>query len=50
MSKQSDGQLFWIIDYGSDGTDMEPYGPESDKKFSTDAIWKVVTYIRQFAK
>lgn len=50
MSKRSDGQLFWMIDKGSNNTDMDPFGPESDNKLTKDVMWKLVTYIRQFAK
>lgn len=40
-----DGQLFWIIRYGSPGTSMPPH-----KKLSDEQIWQVVHYIRGLAK
>jgi mono/diheme cytochrome c family protein len=46
FDEKSDGQLFWIINYGSEGTEMEAFGPESDAGFSEDKIWGLVAYIR----
>jgi mono/diheme cytochrome c family protein len=40
-----DGQLFWIIRYGSPGTSMPPH-----KKLSDDQIWQVVHFIRGLSK
>jgi len=40
-----DGQLFWIIRYGSPGTSMPPH-----KRLSDEEIWQVVHYIRALAK
>lgn len=50
MSKRSDGQLFWITENGSKDTDMDAFGPGSETNLSKDDIWKVIVYIRQFAK
>ena len=48
MEKIPDGQLFWIILYGSDPdtTEMEGY----KKKFTEEQVWKLVHYIRSFAQ
>lgn len=46
FDEKSDGQLFWIINYGSEGTEMEAFGPESDAGFSEDKIWGLVAYMR----
>jgi len=40
-----DGQLFWIIRFGSPGTAMPPHS-----KLSDDQIWQLVSYLRQLAK
>jgi mono/diheme cytochrome c family protein len=40
-----DGQLFWIIRYGSPGTSM-PAHPN----FSDEQIWRLVSYLRRLAK
>ena len=40
-----DGQLFWIIKYGSPGTGMPP-NPELDER----QVWQLVLYLRQLAK
>ena len=40
-----DGQLFWIIRFGSPGTAMPPNADLSD-----DQIWKLVLYLRHLAK
>jgi mono/diheme cytochrome c family protein len=40
-----DGQLFWIIRFGSPGTAMPPHS-----KLSDDQIWQLVGYLRQLAK
>lgn len=48
MEKIPDGQLFWIICYGSDPgtTDMKGY----KKKLSEEQMWSLVHYIRSFGK
>ena len=40
-----DGQLFWIIRYGSPGTSMPPH-----PKLSDDQIWQVVSYLRRLSR
>jgi mono/diheme cytochrome c family protein len=40
-----DGQLFWIVRYGSHGTAMPP-----SKELTDDQIWQVVAYMRQLAR
>ena len=40
-----DGQLFWIIRFGSPGTAMPANADLSD-----DLIWKLVLYLRQLSK
>jgi hypothetical protein len=40
-----DGQLFWIIRYGSPGTGMPPHSSLKD-----DEVWQLVSYLRQLAK
>lgn len=46
MDSLSDGQLFWIIKRGSPSTAMFGFGG----KLSDDDIWKLVSYLRTFAK
>jgi len=40
-----DGQLFWIIRYGSPGTAMPPSRDLSDQQ-----IWQLVAYLRKLAR
>ncbi len=40
-----DGQLFWVIRFGSPGTAMPPH-PE----FSDEQIWQLVLHLRRLAK
>lgn len=40
-----DGQLFWIIRFGSPNTEMPDH-----PKLSDDQIWQLVAYIRQLAR
>lgn len=40
-----DGQLFWIIRFGSPGTSMPPH-----EKLSDEQIWELVSYLRQLAR
>jgi mono/diheme cytochrome c family protein len=40
-----DGQLFWIIRYGSPGTAMPPHRELTDQQ-----IWQLVTYLRRLAR
>ncbi len=39
-----DGQLFWIIRYGSPGTSMPPH-----KRLTDEQIWQLVLYLRRLA-
>lgn len=51
MKGRSDGQLFWITEKGSKGTDMEAFGPGTDKNLSEKKIWQVINYMRdEFTK
>jgi mono/diheme cytochrome c family protein len=40
-----DGQLFWIIRFGSPGTSMPPH-----PKLSDEQIWQLVAYLRQLSR
>jgi len=40
-----DGQLFWIIRFGSPGASMPPH-----KNFSDEQIWELVSHVRHLAK
>jgi mono/diheme cytochrome c family protein len=40
-----DGQLFWIIRFGSPGTSMPPH-----PKLTDEQVWKLVAYLRQLAR
>ena len=40
-----DGQLFWIIRFGSPDTAMPPHPALSDEQ-----LWQLVFYLRQLAK
>jgi mono/diheme cytochrome c family protein len=40
-----DGQLFWIIRFGSPGTAMPPHPSLTDEE-----VWQMVLYLRQLAK
>ena len=44
MNEISDGQLFWIIKNGSQGSSMPAYSYLSDKK-----IWQLIHYIRSLS-
>jgi mono/diheme cytochrome c family protein len=48
MEKIPDGQLFWIICYGSDPDTTEMKGYK--KKLSEEQMWSLVHYIRAFAR
>ena len=41
----ADGQLFWIIRFGSPGTAMPPH-----PKLNDEQVWQLVLYLRQLAK
>jgi mono/diheme cytochrome c family protein len=40
-----DGQLFWIIRFGSPGTSMPPHSSLSDEQ-----VWKLVLYLHRLAR
>ena len=40
-----DGQLFWIIRFGSPGTSMPPH-----RELSDEQVWQLVAYLRHLAK
>ena len=44
---REDGELFWIVKYGSPGTGMQPLIPAL---LSEEEGWKVVAYVRTFCK
>ena len=48
MRDVPDGQLYWIIKNGSDGTAMP--ATKSLGKWTDSEIWQVVAYIRTFAR
>ena len=51
MKGRKDGQLYWITEKGSKGTDMEAYGKGTDANLSEKKIWQVIGYIRnEFTK
>jgi cytochrome c len=45
MKTISDGQLYWVTRFGSPMTAMPPHPTVSE-----DDAWKIVLYLRQFAK
>ena len=45
MDNISDGQLFWIIQYGSENTSMPPFSDLKDHE-----VWQLVLYVRSLAK
>ena len=45
MTEVSDGQMFYIITHGSQGTNMPAYPNLSDEQ-----VWQLITYIRTLAK
>jgi mono/diheme cytochrome c family protein len=47
LDKRKDGQLFWIMMNGSEGTEMEPVGPYSDVGLSEERIWQLIAYVRR---
>ena len=48
MQSIPDGQLFWIICYGSDPDTTEMKGYK--KKLSDEQMWNLIHYIRSFAQ
>ena len=47
LAKRKDGQLFWIMMNGSEGTEMEPVGPYSDVGLSEENLWQLIVYLRR---
>lgn len=45
QKEREDGELFWIIKYGSSGTGMKPLIPGM---LSEEEGWKIVAYVRTF--
>ncbi len=45
MKDIPDGQLYWVIKNGSEGTEMKAYQNLKDEQ-----VWQIVSYIRQFSK
>jgi len=46
MQSRKDGQLFWIMENGSEGTEMEPVGPYSDVGLSEEQMWNLIAFLR----
>lgn len=47
MKGRADGQLYWIIDKGSEGTDMEAFGEGTDTNLSEKKIWRTIQFMRK---
>jgi mono/diheme cytochrome c family protein len=47
LANRKDGQLFWILMNGSEGTEMEPVGPYSDVGLSEEQLWQLIAYLRR---
>ena len=45
MKEISDGQLFWVIRNGSQGTGMPPFKNLKDRE-----IWQIIHYLRKFSQ
>ena len=46
LAGRKDGQLFWIVTNGSEGTEMEARGPGTRDNLSEREIWSLIAYIR----
>jgi hypothetical protein len=46
LQRRRDGQLYWIIENGSPGTEMPAHGFGSRANFNKDEIWQVITFLR----
>ena len=44
---RTDGELFWILKNGSNGTAMAPFIP---LVLTEEEAWKVITYVRSFGR
>ena len=47
LASRKDGQLFWIMMNGSEGTEMAPVGPYSDEGLSEEQLWQLIVYLRK---
>ncbi len=47
LAQRKDGQLFWIMMNGSEGTEMAPVGPDSDVGLSEEKLWQLIAYMRR---
>ena len=47
QAARSNGELFWILQHGSHGTDMAPFLP---LYLSEEQAWQIVAYIRSLGK
>lgn len=45
QAARTDGEIFWILQHGSHGTDMAPYMP---LYLTEEQVWHLVAYIRMF--
>ncbi len=46
LESRKDGQLFWILLEGSEGTEMKSFGPDSEAGFSEEKLWELIVYMR----
>lgn len=47
LATRPDGQLFWILMNGSEGTEMEPRGPGSRDNLSEEELWSLIAFLRK---
>ena len=47
LATRKDGQLFWIIQNGSPGTDMLAHGKGTRFNLYDEEIWKVIAHMRK---
>ena len=46
FEEKQDGQLYWVLEKGSEGTEMEAFGPGTDTNLSEEEMWQLITYMR----
>ncbi|MBF0185045.1 MAG: c-type cytochrome [Magnetococcales bacterium] len=46
LAQRKDGQLLWIIENGSPGTEMPSHGRGSRDDLPVEELWKLVSYLR----
>jgi len=46
FEERKDGQFYWILEKGSEGTEMEAYGLGTDTNLSEEDMWKLITFMR----